>query len=100
MIAQAEAGRKSRTRTICDKKARTAAGPCFSREKTGVQFDDVHGLRTLFALSDVKFDGSTFFDRFEALHLQAAIVNENVLAGFVTDESVSLMVVKPLYSTF
>ena len=30
MIAQADAGRKSRIRTFSDKKARTGGGPCFS----------------------------------------------------------------------
>ena len=60
------------------------------RKNAGLQLDDVHGLRTFFALGNVKFDGSTFFDRFEAFHLQAAIVNENVLAHAVNHRFVSI----------
>jgi hypothetical protein len=52
------------------------------------------------ALLDFETDTISFLEAFEARALNCAMVNKDVFAVFSRDESVTLLVVEPLYRTF
>ena len=58
---------------------------------------DVFGLQTLFARNNVEVDVVAFVQSSEAFSLDRAIVDEDVLTGFLGDEAKPVFVVKPLY---
>jgi hypothetical protein len=63
----------------------------------GLDFDYVLGLQPFGSFGDRKFHGLSFAQRFDPRGLDRRVMNENVIAGSATDESVALRVVKPLY---
>ena len=65
----------------------------------GLEANDVRSLQALGALSYLKFDGYTIFQRAEAITLDGGIVDEDVLSGHPLDEAEALATVKPLHCT-
>jgi len=64
------------------------------------QLGHVVGLWPFLALHDLKFDLIAFLKALVALRLYSAVVDEHVWPTFLTDESKTLSIVKPLYSAF
>ncbi len=58
---------------------------------------DVFGLKAFFAGDDVEVDFVTFIQSAEAVPLNGAIMNKNVLTGFLCDETKPMFIVEPLY---
>jgi hypothetical protein len=64
------------------------------------QLGHVVGLRTFLALHDLKLHLIAFLKALVAFRLYSAVVDKHVWSTFLTDESKTLSVVKPLYSAF
>ena len=65
-----------------------------------LNYRNIYCLRSFFALADIKFHGCAFRKILEAFHIDSGIMYEHVFAALVRDESVALLSVEPLYSTF
>jgi hypothetical protein len=58
---------------------------------------DVFGLQTLFARNNVEVDIVAFVQGPEPFSLDRAVMDEDVLTGFLGDEAKPVFVIKPLY---
>jgi hypothetical protein len=58
---------------------------------------DVFGLQTLFARNNIEVDVIAFVQGSEAIALDRAVMDEDVLTGFLGDEAKPVFVIKPLY---
>src|SRR3990170_3245787 len=63
----------------------------------GLEQDDVRGLRALLAVDDVELHLLTFLQVAEAVGLDGAVVDEDVLTALHGDEAVALLRVEPLH---
>src|SRR5712691_280442 len=73
-----------------------SAGPGGS-ERGLLNLPDVGCLKTLRAAGDFELDLVTFGEALEALRLDGAVVDEDVLTALLRDEPVTLCVVEPLH---
>ena len=55
---------------------------------------------TLFTIYDIERNGCAFLQSLVTIHVQSAVMYEYILAGFIRDEAITLLIVKPLYGTF
>jgi len=58
---------------------------------------DVFSLQTLFARNNIEVDVVAFVQGPEAFALDRAVMDEDVLTGFLGDEAKPVFVIKPLY---
>ena len=65
-----------------------------------LQLDNIDSLRSFCAFRHLKFYGLAFFEGFETIHQKSGVVDEDVVALFIRDEAIALLIVEPLYSTF
>lgn len=64
-----------------------------------LKFGYVYSLGTLGTFDYIEFDFSTFVEGLETFHIKAGIMYKYVMSAFVTDETVTFLVVKPLNCT-
>ena len=57
---------------------------------------DVLSFQSFGAFDNLKLDGFTFVQGFEALSLNGSVVNEHILAGILGNETKTFFVVEPL----
>ena len=62
--------------------------------------DNVGCRRSFFAFDNVKGNPGTFLQRLEALSLDCAVVNKNILATVLFDKPKTLRIIKPFYCSF
>src|SRR5436309_10542362 len=74
-----------------------SAGPGGSDRGEDLNLADVRCLKTLWAAGHLELDPVTFGQGLEALGLDGAVVDEDVLAAFLRDEPVTLRIVEPLH---
>src|SRR3989441_1136407 len=65
----------------------------------GLDFPDVGRLKTLWAARHLELDSVALRQALEAVALDGAVVDEDVLTAVLRDEPVALRIVEPLYST-
>ena len=65
-----------------------------------LQAGDVRSCRALLSVGDVELDTLAFCEGLEAFRLDGGEVYEHVLSRICFDETKTLCLVKPLYSTF
>ena len=61
-----------------------------------LKFGYVNSLRTLFTIYDIERNGCALFQSLVTVHVQTAVVYEYILAGFIGDETITLLIVEPL----
>src|SRR6058998_1325504 len=81
---------------VVELTARARTGPGGS-ERGLLNLPDVGCLKTLRAAGDFELDLVTFGEALEALRLDGAVVDEDVLTALLRDEPVTLCVVEPLH---
>ena len=59
----------------------------------------VNGLRSLLTLNYIVLNSLALVERLEAFHVQSGVMNEYIVSFRIGNESIALLVVKPLNST-
>ena len=56
-------------------------------------------IKVLFTIYDIERNGCAFLQSLVTIHVQSAVMYEYILAGFIRDEAITLLIVKPLHSS-
>jgi hypothetical protein len=65
-----------------------------------LELNDVGRRRAFGALDNLKDNLGAFFQGFEPLGLDSAMMNKEITAVFLGDETITLCIVKPFYCSF